>query len=140
MLKSNYAAFVLLSLRTKKNTDIMILKFDEMELSHLPAFKGGEKEFAANMFFDGTNRIFKGCLIPGASIGVHTHDDSCEVIFILSGNGRLYEKGSAADDLPEYKDVTAGDCLYCKKGQTHSLMNPETSESDLIFYAVVPKQ
>jgi len=140
MLKSNYAAFVLLSLRTKKNTEIMILKFDEMELSHLPAFKGGEKEFAANMFFDGTNRIFKGCLIPGASIGVHTHDDSCEVIFILSGNGRLYEKGSAADDLPEYKDVTAGDCLYCKKGQTHSLMNPETSESDLIFYAVVPKQ
>lgn len=140
MLKSNYAAFVLLSLRTKKNTDIMILKFDEMELSHLPAFKGGEKEFAANMFFDGTNRIFKGCLIPGASIGVHTHDDSCEVIFILSGNGRLYEKGSAADDLPEYKDVTAGDCLYCKKGQTHSLVNPETSESDLIFYAVVPKQ
>ena len=140
MLKSNYAAFVLLSLRTKKNTEIMILKFDEMELSHLPAFKGGEKEFAANMFFDGTNRIFKGRLIPGASIGVHTHDDSCEVIFILSGNGRLYEKGSAADDLPEYKDVTAGDCLYCKKGQTHSLMNPETSESDLIFYAVVPKQ
>lgn len=140
MLKSNYAAFVLLSLRTKKNTEIMILKFDEMELSHLPAFKGGEKEFAANMFFDGTNRIFKGRLIPGASIGVHTHEDSCEVIFILSGNGRLYEKGSAADDLPEYKDVTAGDCLYCKKGQTHSLMNPETSESDLIFYAVVPKQ
>ena len=103
-------------------------------------FKGGEKEFAANMFFDGTNRIFKGCLIPGASIGVHTHDDSCEVIFILSGNGRLYEKGSAADDLPEYKDVTAGDCLYCPKGHTHSLMNPESSESDLIFYAVVPKQ
>lgn len=140
MLKSNYAAFVLLSLRTKKNTEIMILKFDEMELSHLPAFKGGEKEFAANMFFDGTNRIFKGRLIPGASIGVHTHEDSCEVIFILSGNGRLYEKGPAAEDLPEYKDVTAGDCLYCKKGQTHSLMNPETSESDLIFYAVVPKQ
>ena len=127
-------------LSAKAIKDIMILKFDEMELSHLPAFKGGEKEFAANMFFDGTNRIFKGCLIPGASIGVHTHDDSCEVIFILSGNGRLYEKGSAADDLPEYKDVTAGDCLYCKKGQTHSLMNPETSESDLIFYAVVPKQ
>lgn len=140
MLKSNYAAFVLLSLRTKKNTEIMILKFDEMELSHLPAFKGGEKEFEANMFFDGTNRIFKGRLIPGASIGVHTHDDSCEVIFILSGNGRLYEKGPAAEDIPEYKDVTAGDCLYCKKGQTHSLMNPETSESDLVFYAVVPKQ
>ena len=127
-------------LSAKAIKDIMILKFDEMELSHLPAFKGGEKEFAANMFFDGTNRIFKGCLIPGASIGTHTHDDSCEVIFILSGKGRLYEKGPAAEDLPEYKEVTAGDCLYCPKGHTHSLMNPDSSESDLIFYAVVPKQ
>ena len=42
----------------------MILKFDEIEVSHMPNFKGGEKEFAANMFFDGTNRMFKGKLIP----------------------------------------------------------------------------
>lgn len=161
----------------------MILKFDEMELSHLPAFKGGEKEFAANMFFDGTNRIFKGRLVPGASIGVHTHDDSCEVIFILSGNGALYEKAPVADcsdshKLPSatkteatsisgseatsiseceaeavsecgtalkesgsmYTEVHTGDCLYCPKGHTHSLKNPQTADSDLIFYAVVPKQ
>ena len=161
----------------------MILKFDEMELSHLPAFKGGEKEFAANMFFDGTNRIFKGRLVPGASIGVHTHDDSCEVIFILSGNGVLYEKAPVADcgdshklpsateteatsipeceatsvpeseatSIPEcatalkesgsmYTDVHPGDCLYCPKGHTHSLKNPQTADSDLVFYAVVPKQ
>ena len=153
----------------------MILKFDEMELSHLPAFKGGEKEFAANMFFDGTNRIFKGRLVPGASIGVHTHDDSCEVIFILSGNGVLYEKAPVADcgdlhklpsaaeseatSVPEseaaavsecgtalkepgsmYTEVHPGDCLYCPKGHTHSLKNPQTADTDLIFYAVVPKQ
>ena len=60
----------------------MIIKFDEMEVSVLPAFKGGEKELIANMYFDGTNRILKGCLEPGASIGVHTHEASCEVIFI----------------------------------------------------------
>lgn len=161
----------------------MILKFDEMELSHLPAFKGGEKEFAANMFFDGTNRIFKGRLVPGASIGVHTHDDSCEVIFILSGNGVLYEKAPVADcgdshklpsateteatsiseceatSIPEceaaavsecatalkesgsiYTEVHPGDCLYCPKGHTHSLKNPQTADSDLVFYAVVPRQ
>ena len=177
----------------------MILKFDEMELSHLPAFKGGEKEFAANMFFDGTNRIFKGLLVPGASIGVHTHDDSCEVIFILSGNGVLYEKAPVADcgdshklpsateseatsiseteatsiseteatsiseceatSIPEseaeavsecgtalkesgliYTEVHPGDCLYCPKGHTHSLKNPQTADSDLVFYAVVPRQ
>ena len=109
----------------------MILKFDQIELSHLPEFKGGEKELAANMFFDGTNRIFKGCLTPGASIGVHTHDDSCEVIFILEGCGSILEDGTK-------KAVQAGDCLYCPKGGSHSLVND--SDADLIFCAVVPKQ
>ena len=68
----------------------MIIRFDEMEVSVLPGFKGGEKALAANMFFDGTNRILKGCLEPGASIGVHTHDDSCEVIFITGGCGSIF--------------------------------------------------
>ena len=109
----------------------MKIRFDEMEVSVLPQFKGGEKEFAANMFFDGTNRIFKGRLIPGASIGLHTHEDSCEVIFILEGRGSLLEDGAK-------KAVQTGDCLYCPKGGTHSLIND--SDADLIFCAVVPKQ
>ena len=109
----------------------MIIRFDEMELSVLPAFKGGEKEFAANMFFDGTNRIMKGTLIPGASIGMHTHEDSSETIFIIKGQGALIDEG-------ERKKVSEGDCLYCPKGHSHSLIND--SESDLEFYAVVPLQ
>jgi len=117
----------------------MIIKLEEIALSHLPEFKGGQKEFAANMFFDGVNRIFKGCLVPGASIGVHTHDDSCEVIFILSGKGLLYEVGPDQTETG-WQEVQPGDCLYCPKGHTHSLMNADFSESDLIFYAVVPKQ
>lgn len=47
-------------------------------------FKGGRKELAAKMFFDGTNRIFKGRLIPGASIGVHAHEGSCEDLVFLA--------------------------------------------------------
>ena len=70
----------------------MIIRFDEMDLTVLPAFKGGEKEYRAKMFFDGSNRIMKGLLIPGASIGMHTHEDSCEIIFILSGRGTILEQ------------------------------------------------
>lgn len=116
----------------------MIIDFNSMDVTVLPNFKGGEKEFAANMFFDGTNRIFKGRLIPGASIGVHTHDDSCEVIFILEGNGTILEREPGSEDLTT-REVTAGDCLYCPKNHTHSLMNT-SDETDLVFYAVVPKQ
>lgn len=110
----------------------MIIRFDKIAESVLPAFKGGEKEFRANMFFDGRNRMFKGCLIPGASIGVHTHGDSCETIFILSGKGTILEMENGIETL---KDVNAGDCLFCDKGQTHSLRN--TSDEDLTFYACV---
>ena len=116
----------------------MKIRFDEMEVTVLPQFKGGEKEFAANMFFDGTNRIFKGRLVPGATIGMHTHEDSCEVIFVLEGNGTIVERTPESQDetiLP----VSAGDCLYCQKGNSHSLRNT-AEEGDLVFYAVVPKQ
>lgn len=116
----------------------MIIDFSKMDVTVLPNFKGGEKEFAANMFFDGTNRIFKGVLVPGATIGMHTHDDSCEVIFILSGHGTIVEK----DPVAESETVSAvgpGDCLYCPKGHSHSLQNT-SADGDLVFYAVVPKQ
>lgn len=116
----------------------MKIRFDEMEVTVLPQFKGGEKEFAANMFFDGTNRIFKGTLVPGATIGMHTHDDSCEVIFVLEGNGTVVER-SPESEMETITPVSAGDCLYCQKGHTHSLRNT-AEEGDLVFYAVVPKQ
>lgn len=116
----------------------MIIDFNKMDVTVLPSFKGGEKEFAANMFFDGTNRIFKGRLVPGATIGMHTHDDSCEVIFVLEGKGTIVEcePGSAVESV---SPVAAGDCLYCPKGYSHSLRNT-SDEGDLVFYAVVPKQ
>lgn len=110
----------------------MIIKPKELEYAHLENFKGGEKHLEAKMYFDGINRILtQARLIPGASIGMHTHDDSCEVIFILKGCGIIIEDGTR-------KTVQAGDCLYCPKGGTHSLLND--SDADLVFCAVVPKQ
>ena len=115
----------------------MIIRFDEMEVSVLQNFKGGKKHLAANMFFDGTNRILKGRLEPGASIGVHAHEGSCEMIFIIEGTGSMYEK--TPDGCESTSPVSAGDCLYCPEGHTHSLIN-SSAEDDLVFYAAVPKQ
>lgn len=110
----------------------MIIRPDDIQNGNFEKFKGGEKHLEAKMFFDGTNRILtRAKLIPGASIGMHTHDDSCEVIFILEGCGSILEDGTK-------KAVQAGDCLYCPKGGSHSLVND--SDADLIFCAVVPKQ
>ena len=114
----------------------MIIRLEDIQESILPAFKGGDKEFRANMFFDGHNRLFKGRLVPGSSIGLHTHEDSCETIFILSGKGSILEIEDGQETL---KEVLPGDCLFCAKGQSHSLRNTSDSE-DLVFYASVVMQ
>ena len=82
-----------------------------MDLSVLPQFKGGEKELRANMYFDGTNRAFRGTLIPGATIGMHTHEDSCEMIFILSGRGTILELNSAEVALTQAR-LTYAQSIY----------------------------
>lgn len=120
-----------MSLYLPAKKDNMNIDFSKIELSVIPAFKGGEKELRAHMFFDGTNRIMKARLVPGASIGMHTHDDSCEIIFITAGRGSVIMDG-------EKSEVTAGTCHYCPKGHTHSLIND--SDADLDFLAVVPRQ
>ena len=108
----------------------MKIEFEKIETSVLPHFKDGEKEYRAKMFVDANNRIMKGTLIPGASIGMHTHTSSSETIFITAGKGHVIEDG-------QISSVKAGDCLYCPQGSSHSLVND--SNEDLNFFAVVPE-
>lgn len=109
----------------------MKLDYSNIEEQIIPQFKGGMKEFAARMFVDDINRIMKGKLIPGASIGMHTHDTGSEILLVTKG------KGYAIIDGNEER-LVAGDVHYCPKGHTHSLIND--SDSDLEFFAVVPQQ
>lgn len=108
----------------------MIIDFDSMEYTTFERFKGGEKELKAKMFFDGTHRVLCGILEPGASIGMHTHDTSSETIFVISGEGTVIENG-------EESSIVAGQCHYCPKGHTHSLIN--SGKEPLAFHAVVPE-
>ena len=107
----------------------MVIKFDEIQEKELPAFYGGEGVFRAKMHVDTQNKILRGRLEKGASIGLHTHEGTSEIIFILSGNGKCLSDGK--EEL-----LSAGDCHYCPKGSNHTLMN--VGKNDLIFYAVVP--
>lgn len=109
----------------------MILDFNKIEEQSFPNFKGGEKSMEAHMFFDGTNRIFTARLQPGASIGLHTHDTSSEIIFLTKGNAHVLYNG-------EMLELNEGQCHYCKKGDSHSLIND--SNEEIQFTAVVPEQ
>ena len=109
----------------------MIIDFKNVETSVIPNFKGGEKELAAKMYTDDLNRIMYNKLIPGASIGLHTHEDGSEIIYILEGDGKVLYDGAE-------ERVSAGVCHYCPKGHSHTLIND--SQADLLFFAVVAKQ
>ena len=108
----------------------MIIDLKGMETTVLPNFKGGEKSYNMRAYEDGTNKIMLGRLIPGASIGLHTHEENSETIFVTSGKGKVLYDGGV-------ETVSAGQCHYCPMGHEHSLIND--SDEDLIFYAVVAK-
>ena len=109
----------------------MLINFDQMETTVIPKFKGGEKEFSAKMFTDANNKILRGTLQPGASIGMHTHTTGSEIIYILRGTGKVIYDHTTENLQP-------GSCHYCPKGHAHSLINDGTE--DLIFFAVIPEQ
>ena len=67
----------------------MKIDFDAIPVAVTPNMKGGEKEVASRRFQDELGGILKGKLIPGASIGLHTHESNYEVIYIVSGRGTM---------------------------------------------------
>ncbi len=109
----------------------MKIDFNTIQESVHPNFKGGEKELAARMYFDGKNRIMKARLESGASIGMHVHDSSCEVMIITGGICHVIYDGQRID-------LVEGDIHYCPKGHGHSLVN--SSEGPVEFIGIVPEQ
>ena len=112
----------------------MLIEFGKMETTVIPHMRGGEKEVSAQMYTDSLGKIMRGTLIPGASIGLHTHETSSEIIYILSGTGKVLCGGAC-------EPLSAGSCHYCPKGHEHSLINDSAEGGeDLVFFAVVPEQ
>ena len=108
----------------------MLIPFDQINETALEHFKGGEGTFAPKMFTDANNKILSARLLPHSSIGMHVHEGNSEVIFILSGTGKVLYEG-------EYIPLKAGDCHYCPMGHGHSLIND--TDEDLVIFAVVPE-
>lgn len=109
----------------------MNIDFAAIEPTVIPQFKGGVGNTVARMFNDGAVKILDGRLEPGATIGLHTHETSSEVIFITAGHGYMLCDGQREELVP-------GACHYCPKGHSHHMVNDGTE--DLAFLAVVPEQ
>ena len=116
---------------TKGVPFIRLIDFSKIEEVRVPNFKGGEKELLKKAYADGRNCIMLDRLMPGASIGRHTHETNSEIMYIVSG-AATFTVGDTVET------VQAGQCHYCPKGGTHMLQN--RGEEPLVFFAVVTEQ
>ena len=109
----------------------MTRDFSSIEEVANPRFKGGEGDTMFRTFNDGQNKIMRGRLDVGCSIGYHTHESNSEIIFILGGEARcLYDDGE--------ERLVPGQCHYCPVGHSHALINASDREP-LTFFAIVPE-
>ena len=109
----------------------MVIDFNKMEEVANPRFKGGEGDTLFRTFNDGQNKIMRGRLEVGCSIGYHKHETNSEIIFILSGEARcLYDDGE--------ERLVPGQCHYCPVDHSHALINASDKEP-LVFFAIVPE-
>lgn len=88
----------------------------------------GTGEMTAKMFMDNDGKIIPCKIHKGGSIGVHKHETSDDINYVLSGTGIAVCNG-------EEELLTAGCCHICKKGSEHSIVN--TGDDDLVLLTVV---
>ena len=109
----------------------MIIDFDQMPAVTIPHLNDGEGAVSAKMYRDPANKVMVSRLPAGASIGMHPHETSSEINYVLSGTGRAVCDGAEEGLRP-------GSCQYCPKGSSHCIIN--TGAEDLVLFTVVPEQ
>jgi quercetin dioxygenase-like cupin family protein len=106
-----------------------MIDFTKIPVTELTNFKGGNGTVDAHIFADKDIKIMRSTLHPGGSIGLHAHEGSCEVVYVLKGEGTCL--------LDSKKEVVkAGQVHYCPNGSTHLMKNE--SQEDLEVLCVVP--
>lgn len=106
----------------------MLINFNEMPERTMPGMNGGTGEMTAKMFMDEQGKIIPCRIHAGGAIGLHNHETSDDINYVISGTGC-----AVCDGKKEI--LTAGICHICKKGSEHSIVN--TGEDDLVLLTVV---
>lgn len=109
----------------------MILDFEKMTAVDMPQFKGGEGTLQLRKFDDpAMGSVVRLTLPPHTSIGLHTHEGNCEVVYVLCGHGDcLYDDG--------VYPVAPGSILYCPEHHAHAIRN--TGDEVMELLGVLPK-
>jgi len=111
----------------------MLIKRDEMKTEVKEKMRGGEGKADLVHLVDCKNQknirlLAETTLMPGCSIGSHSHEAETEYFVILSGNGMV-------DDNGVEKPINTGDVLVTGNGASHSIRN--NGAVPLVFHAII---
>ncbi len=106
----------------------MLINFNEIAEQKVIGMNNGTGEMSAKMYRSEQGKIIPCKIHIGGSIGLHKHETSDDINYIISGTGKAICDGQEETLVP-------GVCHICKKGSKHSIMN--TGEEDLIMITVV---
>src|SRR5699024_4576745 len=106
----------------------MLINFKEITEMTVPGMNGGTGEMSARMYMSDAGKIIPCRIHAGGSIGLHRHETSDDINYIISGSGTAICDG-------QEETLTAGTCDVCKKGLEHSIVN--TGKEDLVMLTVV---
>ncbi|MDD2648580.1 MAG: cupin domain-containing protein [Eubacteriales bacterium] len=106
----------------------MLIDFNESREITIPGMNNGTGAMTAKMYMDEQGKIIPCTIHAGGSIGLHRHETSDDINYVLSGNGKAVCDGQEEKLAPDT-------CHICKKGSEHSIAN--TGNDDLILLTVV---
>ena len=108
----------------------MIIDFDKVPEVHQEGFKGGKGFLDTRNYVDEKVKIMYSTLRPGASSGMHRHDENCEIIFVVSGELTFHYDGAV-------EVARVGQVHYCPQGHSHYMEN--LTDHDAVYFAIVPE-
>ena len=106
----------------------MVIDFDKIPEVHQMDFKGGKGALDTRNSVDDKVRIMYSTLRPGASSGLHTHENNCEVVYVISGEATFHYNG-------QMETVRVRQCHYCPMGHSHYMEN--LTDHDVVYLAIV---
>lgn len=106
----------------------MLVDFNEIKEITMPGMNKGTGTMTAKMYMDEQGKIIPCAIHAGGSIGLHKHETSDDINYVLSGYGKAVCDGQEEELLP-------GTCHICKKGSERSIAN--TGNDDLVLLTVV---
>lgn len=109
----------------------MLINFNEIPERTVSGMNSGTGEMSAKMYMDSDGKIIPCRIHAGGSIGMHMHETSDDINYILSGTGKAICDG-------QEEKLVQGVCHICKKGSEHSIIN--TGDEDLVILTVVVEQ